>query len=932
MNLLERSDVTAAIDRALDSARRGQGTTLGIVAEAGLGKTSLIDYACDKVGGTWRVARARGHEMESSIAYGLVMHALSQLTPRGGAGPLADTLDGTPAERRAARFQTALKGLERTTDSPILLAFDDVHWSDADSVGLIAYLCRRIRSLPVAVLLALRPWPAEAGLMAADLVHDDHATIQTLQPLGWQSAAEIIAAQTTRPVDSHLAKRAWELCAGNPLLLQQVAQAVALGDDVPAPGESAPRQLADEVLLRRFAGLPGAGLRYVQAASVLGDTFHPEIAAKLAQLSPEEVEAALSGVLRSGLLRADADGRHLEFAHPLFAQALRDDLAPPERARLHREAFSILLAAGRRALAAEHALAGAMLGNPRAIAVLEKVGRIEFEAGAFRTATRLLQAAVETAGDTASFDLLVATGNALVAVGRPADAISVLEQALRHFDIEPAARARTLRLLGRALFVTRQHKQASVRFDEAARFSAAWQCTGARVEALLDHALACWVSKGPAAALPLCHQALEVADDRDRVLRTRALSAFGFFRFVCGDPSGLETARATARLVLQDNGSLREDLAWAWGAVINFALGASYAELFDEAEAVFRGSLEVAERVGATEALVTLELGYATALGRQGRLHAALERVERARRAASDIAVPRPFLALAHATVLFALGRAPEAEVWLARAEALAQPDEQLAMLRLWHLQAQRHLAEGRHVEAQQLHLRLEQTAEQLGLAEPCVVPWMRSAIAAHLACHAVDDAERVVDRLESLVTPRLPCRSPRLVAMLGHAQIAAARGDHCSASEHFESAVLLSADVAMPLVRADALLTYGSYVRRRGEAGKARTLLGQAVAIAESCEAQPLAQRARMELAAAGGRRRRQLETEGLTSQELRVAQLACTGLSNREIADQVVASVRTVETHLQHVYQKLSINSRRQLIAMAAAGELPAVAPNAR
>jgi DNA-binding NarL/FixJ family response regulator len=96
----------------------------------------------------------------------------------------------------------------------------------------------------------------------------------------------------------------------------------------------------------------------------------------------------------------------------------------------------------------------------------------------------------------------------------------------------------------------------------------------------------------------------------------------------------------------------------------------------------------------------------------------------------------------------------------------------------------------------------------------------------------------------------------------------------------------------------------------------RARPLLSEAVQLAESIEALWLRDLAHAELAVAGGRRRRRGEPEQLTPQEQRVAELARTGMSNKEIAQLLWVSVSTVETHLQQVYAKLGVRSRRQLM----------------
>jgi DNA-binding NarL/FixJ family response regulator len=122
-----------------------------------------------------------------------------------------------------------------------------------------------------------------------------------------------------------------------------------------------------------------------------------------------------------------------------------------------------------------------------------------------------------------------------------------------------------------------------------------------------------------------------------------------------------------------------------------------------------------------------------------------------------------------------------------------------------------------------------------------------------------------------------------------------------------------------MPLVEARTLMAYGGFLRRQSEPRRARPHFARALELAEASSAVRLAEEASQELEAAGGRRLRNKHPDELTPQESRVAALAGEGLSNEQIARAMVVSVKTVETHLHHVYDKLGISSRRELIRRA-------------
>jgi DNA-binding NarL/FixJ family response regulator len=116
-------------------------------------------------------------------------------------------------------------------------------------------------------------------------------------------------------------------------------------------------------------------------------------------------------------------------------------------------------------------------------------------------------------------------------------------------------------------------------------------------------------------------------------------------------------------------------------------------------------------------------------------------------------------------------------------------------------------------------------------------------------------------------------------------------------------------------------LFEYGKYLRRAGQPARARPVLSEALTMAERGGATWLATQAQEELRIAGGRRRRQHhEPNRLTPQEERVAAFAATGATSKQIADQLCVTTSTIETHLEHIYAKLGIHSRRELMAIRA------------
>jgi DNA-binding CsgD family transcriptional regulator len=324
-----------------------------------------------------------------------------------------------------------------------------------------------------------------------------------------------------------------------------------------------------------------------------------------------------------------------------------------------------------------------------------------------------------------------------------------------------------------------------------------------------------------------------------------------------------------------------------------------------------------AERFNLPVAIASLAVMHADTCARTGRLEEGLRLLDRAS-ALADLAPERAFwAAIAHSYILIEMGRADEARSWTETARSLANPVEGWpGSLWLWHVDAQLALQDRRREEACALFEKIETLADQTGILEPCVVPWMGDALGAYAVTRRTSDASRIFERLQASIG-QLPCRSPRVVIALARATASDMMGDRPGTEAAYEEARALSRQVPSPPLQARVLLRYGVYLRRRDERVAARKPFAEAHELAESVGAEIIRTRAAEELAAVGGRQRRRHENpDALTGAEARVASLAYEGMSDREIAQRLNISVHTVETHLQHVYRKLGIKSRRDLM----------------
>jgi tetratricopeptide (TPR) repeat protein len=911
--LLERDAVFGAVGPALRSARDGRVASVFLVGEAGLGKTAVLAAAVGRAAG-FQVLESRGEAAGVSLPFGF----LAQVAGSAQAGEvLAPVSDLPAAERAAAAWSRLRRWASADRPAPLLLALDDLHWADPDSVTLLRLLLQQVRAAPMAVIATLRPWPSAAAELVAEVAADGLGTAVRLRPLSPAASAELLGRLTGAPLGAALLGRLEELCAGNPLLLHQLARDL---QDRAGPVTSIDVADPGRLLLSRFTGLGPAGLDFARAAAVCGVQFHPQVAAALAGLSSVQARDALTGLCQAGLVRS-ADGGLAGFTHALLQQALYEDLPDPVRVQLHAATFGLLWQQGLPAAeAARHAIAGHLRGDTSAVTCLEQAGLDAMSRGALDAATRWLTAAVELAGQRAEPRLRLRLADALHASGAPARAADVCKALLRgHEDHPPPWVAEAYRLFGRLLYEMGEIAQAGESLEHAARLAAGTNRRLA-VEALLEASLQEFTLTGPRRALRFAEAASHLlTEDSDPELAAWVAAARGNARIMMADPGGAaEVERAVA--ALPGGAGLRG----LHGSVVfgpRFAqlVAAKFQERFTEATEVFDLAMAEAQHAEVPFAFsIIYGVTHAETLIRLGRLAEAQQLFEQAMEDAPWLPVRWPWAAMGLAIVSFELDRPGRAASYCERIESAVPHRENtlpFLWILVWTIRANLTLQAGDTETACSLMQRAEQAAQQTGLYEPCAVPWAETAITAYLRAGRLADTQRIIDQLLTM-SSQLPCQLTRAIAARGQALLADQAGDRDTAHRHFTNALTAHEPLPMPLAEAETRLVYGGFLRRTGAATAARHMLHQAVHIAGSCGAARLERLATEELHAAGGRRRTgQPDAETLTPVQHRIATLVANGLTNSEIGRQLLISHRTVEHHLTNIYATLGLSSRRQL-----------------
>ena len=683
---------------------------------------------------------------------------------------------------------------------------------------------------------------------------------------------------------------------GNPLLIREAAVVLAAGDGL---GPLRAEMVAGSAL-RRLEQIPDPAPALARAVAVLGPDASLAHAAALADAGAERAAQAADALAAARILDA---GRPLAFAHPLLRSTMYAAMPEGERSRAHARSARLLAAAG---------------------------------APAARVTTHLL--AAEPAGDADAVRLLRA---AAIEEPDPERAAAALRRALDE-PPQPADRASVLLELGRAemrayqpealAHLTEARAQATTdaqRQDAARALTRAWT-----LDPRPDAAVA-WAREELAAGadgdLRLALRALEVIRgrvDREqaRALREEAGSAasaaerylLAALAYKATDHGTAGDAVELAELALA--GGLRAEGIRGTGAIL--VVGAlELADALERADQVALDALAAAREQGDVSGAALALTVHADVACRRGAMADAEAESREALALAEEhgLAWAEP---VAIATLLEALGeqgRAEEADAVLADRE-LSEWQQGSARAAVYlHGRARLRLTQSRPGDALADFRAAGEVMARYGVDHPAVMGWRAGAADALLALGERDEAATLAREELALAEPfgaAHPIGDALRVAGL------AAGGEEGLALLR-RAAEALDTSPAL-LARARALVDLGAALRRTGERAAGREPLRAGLDLAHRCAADVLAARAQAELEASGARPRRRAVTgiEALTPSERRVAEMAAGGLTNRDIAQALFLSVRTIENQLRQAYSKLGIASRREL-AGALSGE---------
>ena len=912
-----RAAELAHLDELYRRAQAGQGSVTVILAEAGGGKTRLVD----EFAAAAQAPLAWGRAVEEvATAHRPWRQAFGRL---GIPFPDPDTEPARGGEDRAGRLleiaEGAIATLARASEErPVVIALDDVQWADDASLHLLRLLTADVPGLGVMVLATARhPEPGspfEATLGA--LTGRNGVTVLHLPPLSEAHVADYLFGRS----DAEAAAWVHRQSGGNPLYVRELGRLLA---DEPLPLDASSAWLPVELralLARRLAQLDEPVLDVAGAASVLGDEFSVEMLQDVhGRPVHEEVEAAA----RRGIIVLDPEfPGWARFSHGLVRTALYAGLPPARRVDLHRRTAGVLERGG--ALEREdqlgelalHWLRAASTPGERTTAVerLRQAARVATRRLAYDEAARLLRSAAATArlgpGDLeerAQIDLELATAEFSAGF-----VLRAVETARRAVELAEAARRPDLGA-GAALVVSAigdtQSQPPLLALKERALRSMGPELSPLRVrlEAQIAHIRADLYS--PTQAEDASRAALEDAEALgDSAALVDAIQAR---HFVCSGPDGLgERERLALRMIELGRGAGGPAPAM-WGHLwrIDAAhergdLAGAHAEVAELARVVER-----LRRPMATWHLLMVRAGSAIPAGRFDEGERLAHEARRLAHRLEDFSVVGVTYAIT-AEIDRLRGSTDERAEWTAAIERFGYP---IAKADTAFFSA----VVGDVETARRLHDQVKPYIPTL----PVNGRWLPTICIFALTASELGDRDHADHCYTVLLPYALRCIAGGAgsVACQGSVSLVLGRlavllGRRDDARRHFADAAAENRRIGVVPYLGETLLQWSKLLAPTDPAA-ARPLAEEANAIASRLGMGVVTRESAsvLERLRAGGRH----TPDPLTRREREVAALVAEGRSNREIAEHFVLSERTVETHVSRILTKLGLSSRTQMAA---------------
>jgi DNA-binding CsgD family transcriptional regulator/tetratricopeptide (TPR) repeat protein len=918
-------------DRELDALNTWIGAlerlpaTCVILGEAGIGKTSLVRAAVENAGDRgYRVLRAMPAEPESVLAY-------------AGLGDLlGESLDEIlaslpPPQQQALEVALLLREADQGTDwralgvgllnairllaskAPVLIAVDDTQWLDAATSETVRFALRRLRSEPVAVLLARRGSLVRSRTLEADAPQP--STTIELGPMSLGAVHALVGERLGVVLSRPRLRRLHELSRGNPFHALELARAYQAGSLKLEPGEALPRDLRD-LVDARLAALPAGTLSVLAACAALS---RPSVAL-VSQAFPDlDVVEALGPAIAAGTVLVDRES--IQFTHPMLASAAAATAHPADQSLLHARLAAVVpdeLERVRHLALATRGADGQVAGQ------VEAAAEATFGRGASAEASELAALATRLTSPDAEADLerrVLLEAEYRFESGDAASAAAVLEQLAAGLPSGPR-RAVVLARLARIRHFADDVAGGVALLREALLEANGEPCVQGEIEEGLAWGLLlmrsdladAWAHARSAAAL--------AEANGERAAIAEALAAVAVTELVHGCPP----SDAMARAMELEPSTLHLRVLRHPGFALGYVLTCS--DRLVEARAVYEELRVRALDRGDESAAAAILCHLGTVECLLGDLAAgAAHEDEAAELALQNGQAPTRASAWGRrALVLAWQGETDAARSLALRSIELAggagfDPGQPAAALArggehaLWAL-GELELSLGRAPEAVRWLGPLAGALIDAGVREPGELRFLLPMIEAMANVGRIDEARSQVKWLASIAA-QIERPTARATALAGEGIIDAACGNLQAAVGHLREAERIAATGPLPFEHARIRLLLGRLERRTAMKRDARASLEASLDVFATLGSTRWAENARAELGRIGGR---STGDGTLTDSERRVASLVATGLSNKEVATALFVTPKAVEASLSRIFAKRGVRSRTELVALLA------------
>ncbi|MCM2410820.1 AAA family ATPase [Streptomyces sp. RKAG290] len=928
--LLERDREQQQLTEALDSALRGEGRFVMVKGPAGVGKSRLLDTARRSAErAECRVLAARATDLEQGHAFGVVRQLFEPVLARFGgvdhemlAGPARQALavvdPNSPEASLPMGDFTVLHGLywllvSLCDEGTVVLVVDDMQWADEASLRSLAYLLPRLEGLSLLVVAGTRPVDSGAQQRLLDHIEADEAvSTMRLTALSPQASAKLAGEELGPDADEAFRSAFHQLTGGNPLLVRELARAVAaeglrpVGSQTERLSALSSRAVGRRVAVR-LSSVGPEGQSFARAAALLGEGAELREVSAVAGISTSRAMDLLGRLATIDVLRPQTP---LEFVHPLILAAVYEDMEPADRLCGHARAATLLSESG----ASTERVATQLLrtlptGEPWVAEVLHKAAREASAKAAPESALayygRRLQEPFTSKEE--EVDILMAAGTAAQLIDQDR-AVVHLGRALQLAE-DSEQRAAIVSRLGASLFMLSRQRDSVALYQQAiTELDENHSDMRRRLQASLISVTA-GTPELNSVADRMCAELKDQTEADD--LGSRMLGSLITWHDAIAGTIDAATATRGALHALGD-GQLIEHVNES--EMVPDAVWVLVAADREEVLAVCEASQKRAQRDGSIAGVGVSMVFRSLAWLRRGALPEAEAVARQTMRIieATRIDVVRPFVAAFLAETLMEQGRLSEAEAaleWADHAGRLPKTGQ------LYWLQAGRArlaILQGRYHEGWEAMRRCGSMSAAHGWNNPAFLPWRSEGA---VALHALGRPEEALTLVREELLLAQQWGAPKTLAQALRATAPlVAEEEGISLLRRAASCVKSS---PARLEYAKTLLELGTLLSRTGERAEARGHLRTALDLADACAAAPLADRARAELRAAGAQPRRSALTgvEALTPSEERIAHLVVANQTNRAIAQKLFITPKTVEVHLTSIYRKLDVTNRHDV-----------------